>query len=39
MINLSLTEEQEAVALMVREFAEREVRPTISEYDRKQETW
>ena len=37
MINLSLTEEQEAVALMVREFAEREVRPTISEYDRKQE--
>jgi glutaryl-CoA dehydrogenase (non-decarboxylating) len=36
MINLSLTEEQEAVALMVREFVEREVRPTISEYDRKQ---
>jgi glutaryl-CoA dehydrogenase (non-decarboxylating) len=36
MINLSLTEEQEAVALMVREFTEREVAPTISEYDRKQ---
>ncbi|MFN2189735.1 MAG: acyl-CoA dehydrogenase family protein [Candidatus Promineifilaceae bacterium] len=37
MINLSLTEEQEAVALMVREFVEREVNPTIQEYDRKQE--
>jgi len=37
MINLSLTEEQEAVAHMVREFAEREVAPTIKEYDRKQE--
>ncbi len=37
MINLSLTEEQEAVALMVREFTEREVAPTIKEYDRKQE--
>ena len=37
MINLSLTEEQEAAALMVREFVEREVTPTIQEYDRKQE--
>ena len=34
---LESTEEQEAVAHMVREFAEREVSPTISEYDRKQE--
>jgi glutaryl-CoA dehydrogenase (non-decarboxylating) len=37
MINLSLTEDQEAVAHMVRDFAEREVSPTISEYDRRQE--
>jgi alkylation response protein AidB-like acyl-CoA dehydrogenase len=37
MIELSLTEEQEAVARMVRDFAEREVAPTIGEYDRKQE--
>ncbi len=37
MIELSLTEEQDAVARMVRDFAEREVAPTIGEYDRKQE--
>jgi glutaryl-CoA dehydrogenase (non-decarboxylating) len=37
MIDLSLNEDQEAVARMVREFAEREVAPTIKEFDRKQE--
>ncbi|MCI0399363.1 MAG: acyl-CoA dehydrogenase family protein [Chloroflexi bacterium] len=37
MIDFSLTEEQLSVARMVREFAEREVYPTIKEYDRKQE--
>ncbi len=37
MLNFSITEEQEAVAYMVRDFAEKEVYPTIKEYDRKQE--
>lgn len=37
MLDFSLTEEQLAVAQMVREFTEREVSPTISEYDRRQE--
>jgi glutaryl-CoA dehydrogenase (non-decarboxylating) len=37
MLNFSLTEEQENVARMVRDFAEREVYPTIKEYDRKHE--
>ena len=37
MINLSLTEEQTEVARMVKEFAEREVYPTIKEYDRRQD--
>jgi alkylation response protein AidB-like acyl-CoA dehydrogenase len=37
MLDFSLTDEQESVALMVKEFAEREVYPTIKEYDRKQE--
>lgn len=37
MIDLSLTEEQIEVARMVKEFAEREVYPTIKEYDRRQE--
>jgi alkylation response protein AidB-like acyl-CoA dehydrogenase len=37
MIDFSLTEEQQAAARMVKEFAEREVYPTIKEYDRKQE--
>jgi glutaryl-CoA dehydrogenase (non-decarboxylating) len=36
MIDFSITEEQESVAQMVREFAEREVYPTIKEHDRKQ---
>jgi alkylation response protein AidB-like acyl-CoA dehydrogenase len=37
MIDFSLTDEQQAAARMVKEFAEREVYPTIKEYDRKQE--
>ena len=37
MINFSLTDEQQDVAEMVRGFAEREVYPTIKEYDRRQE--
>jgi alkylation response protein AidB-like acyl-CoA dehydrogenase len=37
MINFSLTDEQTSVAEMVRDFAEREVYPTIKEYDRRQE--
>jgi glutaryl-CoA dehydrogenase (non-decarboxylating) len=37
MIDFSLTEDQLSAAQMVREFAEREVHPTIKEYDRKQE--
>jgi glutaryl-CoA dehydrogenase (non-decarboxylating) len=37
MLNFSLTEEHESVARMVRDFATREVYPTIKEYDRKQE--
>ncbi|MDX1612723.1 MAG: acyl-CoA dehydrogenase family protein [Candidatus Promineifilaceae bacterium] len=37
MINFSLTDEQQSAATMVRDFAEREVYPTIKEYDRKQE--
>jgi glutaryl-CoA dehydrogenase (non-decarboxylating) len=37
MLNFSLTEEQESVARMVRDFAEREIYPTIKEYDRKHE--
>jgi glutaryl-CoA dehydrogenase (non-decarboxylating) len=37
MIDFSLSEEQQDVARMVKEFAEREVYPTIKEYDRKQE--
>ncbi|HFQ92935.1 MAG TPA: acyl-CoA dehydrogenase family protein, partial [Anaerolineae bacterium] len=37
MLNFSITEEQEAAARMVRDFAEKEVYPTIKEYDRKQE--
>jgi glutaryl-CoA dehydrogenase (non-decarboxylating) len=36
MINLSLTPEQESVAQMVKEFGEREIYPTIKEYDRQQ---
>ncbi|MGH2537874.1 MAG: acyl-CoA dehydrogenase family protein [Candidatus Promineifilaceae bacterium] len=37
MLDLSLTEEQLSVAAMVKEFVEREVAPTIKEYDRRQE--
>lgn len=37
MIDFSLTEEQASAAEMVKEFAEREVYPTIKEYDRRQE--
>lgn len=37
MIDFSLTDEQQAVARMVKDFAEREVYPSIKEYDRKQE--
>ena len=37
MLDFSLTEEQKSAAKMVRNFAEKEVYPTIREYDRKQE--
>lgn len=37
MLDFSLNEEQLGAAQMVRDFAEREVYPTIKEYDRKQE--
>jgi alkylation response protein AidB-like acyl-CoA dehydrogenase len=37
MLDFSLTDEQLSAAQMVKEFAEREVYPTIKEYDRKQE--
>ncbi len=37
MIDLALTDEQRSVATLVKEFAEREVYPTIKDYDRKQE--
>jgi glutaryl-CoA dehydrogenase (non-decarboxylating) len=37
MIDFSLTQEQQEAAQMVKDFAEREVYPTIKEYDRKQE--
>ena len=37
MLNFSLTEEQESAAQMVRDFAVKEIYPTIKEYDRKQE--
>jgi alkylation response protein AidB-like acyl-CoA dehydrogenase len=37
MIDFSLTEEQLSAAQMVKNFAEKEVYPTIKEYDRKQE--
>jgi len=37
MLDFSLTEEQLGVAQMVREFTEREVAPSISEFDRRQE--
>jgi alkylation response protein AidB-like acyl-CoA dehydrogenase len=37
MIDFSLSEEHEDVARMVKEFAEREVYPTIKEFDRNQE--
>jgi alkylation response protein AidB-like acyl-CoA dehydrogenase len=37
MIDFSLTKDQQAVAQMVKDFTEREVLPTIKEYDRKQE--
>ena len=37
MIDFSLTEEQKSVARMVKEFGEREIYPTIKEYDRRQE--
>lgn len=37
MIDFSLTEDQLAAAQMVRDFGEKEVLPTIKEYDRKQE--
>ena len=36
MLDFSLTDEQKSAAEMVKEFAEREVYPTIKEYDRKQ---
>jgi alkylation response protein AidB-like acyl-CoA dehydrogenase len=37
MLDFSLTEEQQSAARMVREFGEKEVYPTIKEWDRKQE--
>lgn len=37
MLNFSLTLEQQQAAAMVREFAEKEIYPTIKEYDRRQE--
>jgi glutaryl-CoA dehydrogenase (non-decarboxylating) len=37
MLNFSLTEDQLSAAEMVRDFAEKEMYPTIKEYDRKQE--
>ncbi|MDX1686823.1 MAG: acyl-CoA dehydrogenase family protein [Candidatus Promineifilaceae bacterium] len=37
MLDFSLTDEQKSAAEMVKDFAEREVYPTIKEYDRKQE--
>ena len=37
MLNFSLTEEQLAAAQMVKTFGEKEIYPTIKEYDRKQE--
>jgi glutaryl-CoA dehydrogenase (non-decarboxylating) len=37
MLNFSLTEDQLSAAEMVRNFAEKEMYPTIKEYDRKQE--
>jgi len=37
MMNFSLTEEQKSAAHMVKDFAEKEIYPTIKEYDRKQE--
>jgi glutaryl-CoA dehydrogenase (non-decarboxylating) len=37
MLNFSLTEEQLGAAEMVRNFAEKEIYPSIKEYDRKQE--
>ncbi|MEW5987112.1 MAG: acyl-CoA dehydrogenase family protein [Chloroflexota bacterium] len=37
MLDFSLTEEQLGAAAMVRDFAEKEVYPTIKEYDRRQE--
>ena len=37
MMNFSLTEEQQSAASMVKGFAEKEIYPTIKEYDRKQE--
>lgn len=37
MLDFSLTEEQLGAAVMVRDFAEKEVYPTIKEYDRRQE--
>jgi len=37
MLDFSLTDEQLSAAEMVKDFAEREVYPTIKEYDRKQE--
>jgi glutaryl-CoA dehydrogenase (non-decarboxylating) len=37
MIDFSLTEEQQNAAAMVRDWAEREIAPTIAEYDRRQE--
>jgi glutaryl-CoA dehydrogenase (non-decarboxylating) len=37
MLNFSLTEEQLGAARMVRDFGEKEVYPTVKEYDRKQE--
>jgi glutaryl-CoA dehydrogenase (non-decarboxylating) len=37
MLDFSLTEEQESVARMVRDFAAREIAPTIQEYDRNHE--
>ena len=37
MLNFSLTEEQLSAAQMVKEFGEKEISPTIKEYDRKQE--
>ncbi len=37
MLDFSLTDEQQSAALMVRQFVEQEVAPTIKEYDRRQE--